>query len=943
MEDSAEQRSRTLFVKGISYGVEKDSLEDAFTAVGPVRNCFIVRTKGETQHKGCGYVQFALREDAAAALKQLQHTVLGGRKIKVEFAAARAPFSERKRKADVMVDPGTGKAIDPEAGPDQVSKAAAATKQPTGQTSEAKKLRTAPQQPMKRQPRTLKVKPPQPTAKQQLVMTVAIGGIPAGQQAAVQSLAAAAGKVASVDDAPSDDVIRGSKLREDGCLGDPLFIAFTSVKDAGLAVAALHRRALGESRLWARQVSGEGQHHKKWRLIVRNLSFKVTDEELKKHLSSAGFVWDAKIVRDNAGASRGFGFASFTCRGDAEKAVQECNMKAIGGRTVAVDWAVAKAQYQAAGQDAAAAAAKDVPPDSDAESSGGSSRSASELDSDDEEADERDTNAKELPISDEREMQRSLLASMLGIVPVTNKPGVKSSGAQDENEVGMEDASDVASDMTAYESEDGDSGSDRGADTTPHRHGTAVGAAAATNNDNEDDDDLSLVDGLIDTMPVAQSDLSKAPDQKPEATQSKKPSHSQPPCAVATAGKEAVAQPVTVVPAVRLLTEAERLLQRQAAQMLAPPRQPKPIDPGESAATTVFVRGLPAAATEAVLREVMAKLGPLKACRMVVDKVTQQPKGTAFVEFRNADSAARAALLGKGDRGAGLLVCGQKVLADVALSKDDARALALNKGTLGKAGADRRNLYLAVEGQIREGDAAWELVPAGDRPRRKRAAEDKALKLKSPNFSISRTRLAVRNIPASMDEATLKKLALKAVLAHASKAQPRVKQAKILMEETAAGGGGRGHAKSRGRGFVEFTEHEHAMAALRHLNNNPIPFGSQHRPIVEFAIDDMQKLLKRRQRLDQPKRPAEHESADGRRVEAPPSQGSSRMTGRGQTDRGGRGGRGSGRGRGGKPMAARNAAARADSDARGSGRGRGRGATGGRGRGRGVQKPKFKR
>jgi RNA recognition motif-containing protein len=83
MEDSAEQRSRTLFVKGISYGVEKDSLEDAFTAVGPVRNCFIVRTKGETQHKGCGYVQFALREDAAAALKQLQHTVLGGRKIKV--------------------------------------------------------------------------------------------------------------------------------------------------------------------------------------------------------------------------------------------------------------------------------------------------------------------------------------------------------------------------------------------------------------------------------------------------------------------------------------------------------------------------------------------------------------------------------------------------------------------------------------------------------------------------------------------------------------------------------------------------------------------------------------------------------------------------------------------------------------------------------------------
>lgn len=91
MEDTAEQRSRTLFVKGVSYGVEKDGLEEAFTAVGPVRNCFVVRTKGEAQHKGYGYVQFALREDAATAVKQLQHSVLGGRKIKV--GPRNEPFS----------------------------------------------------------------------------------------------------------------------------------------------------------------------------------------------------------------------------------------------------------------------------------------------------------------------------------------------------------------------------------------------------------------------------------------------------------------------------------------------------------------------------------------------------------------------------------------------------------------------------------------------------------------------------------------------------------------------------------------------------------------------------------------------------------------------------------------------------------------------------------
>ncbi len=49
-----------------------------------------------------------------------------------------------------------------------------------------------------------------------------------------------------------------------------------------------------------------------------------------------------------------------------------------------------------------------------------------------------------------------------------------------------------------------------------------------------------------------------------------------------------------------------------------------------------------------------------------------------------------------------------------------------------------------------------------------------ALKLKSPNFSISSTRLAVRNIPASMDEAALKKLAIQAVRAAALARHPAI-------------------------------------------------------------------------------------------------------------------------------------------------------------------------
>lgn len=49
------------------------------------------------------------------------------------------------------------------------------------------------------------------------------------------------------------------------------------MKDATAAVAVLHTKVVEGGRLWARQVSGEGQYHKKWRLIVRNLSFKVQE------------------------------------------------------------------------------------------------------------------------------------------------------------------------------------------------------------------------------------------------------------------------------------------------------------------------------------------------------------------------------------------------------------------------------------------------------------------------------------------------------------------------------------------------------------------------------------------------------------------------------------------------------------------------------------------
>lgn len=56
-------------------------------------------------------------------------------------------------------------------------------------------------------------------------------------------------------------------------------------------------------------------------------------------------------------------------------------------------------------------------------------------------------------------------------------------------------------------------------------------------------------------------------------------------------------------------------------------------------------------------------------------------------------------------------------------------------------------------------------------------------------------------------------------------------------------------AASKGFGFVEFAEHQHALKAVRFLNNNPEIFTTEKRPIVEFSVENMVALNRKKYRL----------------------------------------------------------------------------------------------
>uniref|UniRef100_H3AQJ2 RNA binding motif protein 28 n=1 Tax=Latimeria chalumnae TaxID=7897 RepID=H3AQJ2_LATCH len=87
--------------------------------------------------------------------------------------------------------------------------------------------------------------------------------------------------------------------------------------------------------------------HRKARLIIRNLSFKCSEDDLKEAFSKHGAVLEVNIPRKQDGKMRGFAFVQFKNVLEAGKALKQMNMKEIKGRPVAVDWAVAKDKYRA--------------------------------------------------------------------------------------------------------------------------------------------------------------------------------------------------------------------------------------------------------------------------------------------------------------------------------------------------------------------------------------------------------------------------------------------------------------------------------------------------------------------------------------------------------------------------------------------------------------------
>jgi RNA recognition motif-containing protein len=73
-------------------------------------------------------------------------------------------------------------------------------------------------------------------------------------------------------------------------------------------------------------------------IYAGNLSFDVTEEDLRQAFESYGQVESVTIVKDKySGQSRGFGFVEMPAKAEATSAINELNGKELKGRTLNVN------------------------------------------------------------------------------------------------------------------------------------------------------------------------------------------------------------------------------------------------------------------------------------------------------------------------------------------------------------------------------------------------------------------------------------------------------------------------------------------------------------------------------------------------------------------------------------------------------------------------------
>eukprot|EP00252_Welwitschia_mirabilis_P003985 TRINITY_DN1409_c0_g1_i2.p1 TRINITY_DN1409_c0_g1~~TRINITY_DN1409_c0_g1_i2.p1 ORF type:complete len:116 (+),score=18.73 TRINITY_DN1409_c0_g1_i2:236-583(+) len=79
--------SSRLFVGGLSFRMDEQSLREAFVKFGVVTGAKIIYDRRSGKSKGCGFVSFLTPEEASVAKTEMDGKELHGRSVRVNHAS----------------------------------------------------------------------------------------------------------------------------------------------------------------------------------------------------------------------------------------------------------------------------------------------------------------------------------------------------------------------------------------------------------------------------------------------------------------------------------------------------------------------------------------------------------------------------------------------------------------------------------------------------------------------------------------------------------------------------------------------------------------------------------------------------------------------------------------------------------------------------------------
>ncbi|EPQ26264.1 uncharacterized protein PFL1_06199 [Pseudozyma flocculosa PF-1] len=843
---TSDSRNATLFVSRLPYTATSTDLETLFSDIGPLKRAFVVTDPTTKSSKGVGYVTFAMAEDAKTALQQLQGKSLDGkRKMQISIADEKAPMKERKAARALLAAQATQ-------GGDAAADTASAAKKPrydkpAGQQSAAR---------------------PRPTFEKDAdaVRTVILSGLAAcTAKADSKQIYKRARKIGDVENVVYP---HPGSSRPD----DVAHVIFRTPNHAMTAVEKLHahtfkgvqisailkKRADGATKLAAHmrpetlakrekmrqdieKFSGKGsmpvitsEVDKSSRLIIRNLPFDVTEADLRAVFLPHGPIFQIQIPK---ALPKNSSNSAKEEEGDAEE------------------------QDDEAGQDKSSSDDNESDSDSDKGSGVTSGSDDDEDGTDSDEADNDEDKAEEDKEEDEdaelNEVEQSSSAAAKGergrgfafVWHVSRNDAAKALKA-----VNGKPIRHGAAEHAAYKAAKGKKGRDAAKKVLD-----AVRAAAQPERVVAVDWALSKKDW---EAKAEQSDAEEAESEDDEDDDEDE-------------GED---------------DDEEGDDDDDENAEVSSDEEAKPALPQPEEGTTLFVRNLPFQATEEELKSVFRHFGPLRYAKITMDKATNRSKGTGFVCFWQASSAdaalAQARIIEKeaGTSGsastaasagknpfalpsvltadpsapltASLNLHGRVLNVIPAVARTEASKLETS-GRKQREKEDKRNTWLLREGVPFPESAIARTLSAGECEKRLQSFTIRRSQLGSnPALFISKTRLAVRQLPLFVSDKMLKKLALHALRSFKDevKAEERVdldeyERADRTISATLAEDGGfaakkkgerptavlqakvvrqadridplTGQGRSRGYGFLEMRTFQEALKVVRWANGNP--------------------------------------------------------------------------------------------------------------------------